>query len=91
MSDKNTWSISNSAINKYIKETCELAGIERISTHSFRHALSDFLILAEANPIYIKTQLGYKEITQSYEYTSATEANRRKNKEKYKSKFKDIL
>ncbi|EJC3118123.1 site-specific integrase, partial [Enterococcus faecalis] len=70
---------------------CELANIERISSHSFRHARSDLLILAEADPIYIKTQLGHKEIIQSYEYASATEANRKKNKEKYENKYKDIL
>lgn len=91
VSNKNMWPISNSSVNKYIKETCELANIERISSHSFRHARSDLLILAEADPIYIKTQLGHKEIIQSYEYASATEANRKKNKEKYELKFKDIL
>ncbi|WP_241694185.1 tyrosine-type recombinase/integrase [Enterococcus faecalis] len=83
--------LSPSSLNTYIKETCELANIERISSHSFRHARSDLLILAEADPIYIKTQLGHKEITQSYEYASATEANRKKNKEKYENKYKDIL
>ncbi len=91
VSKKNSWPISNSSVNKYIKETCELANIDRISSHSFRHARSDLLILAEADPIYIKTQLGHKEIIQSYEYASATEANRKKNKRKYENKYKDIL
>ncbi|MFU1845183.1 site-specific integrase, partial [Enterococcus faecium] len=31
VSKKNSWPISNSSVNKYIKETCELANIERIS------------------------------------------------------------
>ena len=85
---KNSWPISNSSVNKYIKETCELANIERISSHSFRHARSDLLILAEADPIYIKTQLGHKEIIQSYEYASATEANRKRTKKNMKTNTK---
>ncbi|GCF92463.1 site-specific integrase [Enterococcus florum] len=91
VNDKDGWPISNSAVNKYIKETCELAEVKQISTHSFRHAKSDFLIMAEADPIYIKAQLGHKDITQSYEYASSTKENRRKNKRKAEQFLRELL
>ena len=40
------------------------------------------MILADADPIYIKSQIGHKEISQSWGYASATEDNRKKNKNK---------
>jgi len=87
----NTYPISNSAINKYLKYWCEKAGVPRIRTHSFRHIRSDFFTLSEADPIYIMDQLGHASIKQSYEYASATEDRRRKNKEKFESFFEEIL
>ncbi|EOH86747.1 tyrosine-type recombinase/integrase [Enterococcus pallens] len=91
VSNIDMWPISVSAVDKYIKETCELAEIKRISSHSFRHAKSDFLIMAEADPIYIKSQLGHKEITQSYEYASSTKENRSKNKQKSEQFLRDLI
>lgn len=88
---KDTWPISNSAVNKFIKEICSAAGIPRISTHSLRHARIDAMILAENDPVYIKSQIGHKEITQSYEYASNTKENRLKNKQKLNEYLKDIL
>lgn len=88
---KDTWPISNSAINKYLKEVCELAEIARISSHSLRHARIDAMILAENDPVYIKSQIGHKEITQSYKYASDTKENRLKNKQKLQEYLKDIL
>lgn len=88
---KDTWPISNSAVNKYIKEVCELAEVPRISSHSLRHARIDAMILAENDPVYIKNQIGHKEITQSYEYASNTKENRLKNKQKLQEYLKDIL
>lgn len=87
----NTFPISNSAINKYLKYWCEKAGIPRIRSHSFRHIRSDFFTLSETDPIYIKDQLGHASIRQSYEYASATEDRRKKNKEKFESFFEEIL
>lgn len=78
----NIWPVSNSAINKYLKYWCNEAGVPRIRTHSFRHMRSDFLIMAESDPIYIQSQLGHGSIDQSYEYASATEDRRIKNKHK---------
>lgn len=88
---RNTWPISNSAVNKYLKEWCKIAGVPRIRTHSFRHIRSDFFILSDSDPIYIQSQLGHANIQQSYEYASATEESRAKNKAKFETFFKDIL
>ncbi|MBU5364254.1 site-specific integrase [Enterococcus devriesei] len=91
VNEQNTWPISNDAVNDYIEETCKLAGLPRITSHAFRHARADAMILAEADPIYIKNQLGHKNISQSYEYASATKDNRNKNKKKVFDYMKDIL
>ena len=91
VNERNTWPITNDAVNDYIEETCNLAGVPRITSHGFRHARADALILAEADPIYIKSQLGHKNISQSYEYASATQENRKKNKQKVFDYLKDIL
>lgn len=88
---KDGWPVSNSAVNKYIKETCELAKINRISTHSFRHARIDAMILAETDPIYIQSQIGHKDISQSYQYASSTKENHDKNKQKIQLFLKDIM
>lgn len=91
VNERNTWPITNDAVNKYIEETCKLADVPRITSHGFRHAKTDAMILAEADPIYIKSQLGHKNISQSYEYASATQENRKKNKQKVFDYLKDIL
>lgn len=88
---KDGWPISNTAVNKYIKETCNLAGVPRISTHSFRHAKIDSMILAEADPVYMISQIGHKSVSQSYEYASNTQENREKNKGKVMDTIKDII
>lgn len=49
-----------------------------------RDARADALILAEADPIYIKSQLGHKNVSQSYEYTSVTQENKKKNKKSFR-------
>ncbi|MFC0278164.1 tyrosine-type recombinase/integrase [Enterococcus devriesei] len=90
VNERNTWPITNDAVNDYIEETCKLAGVPRITSHGFRHARADALILAEADPIYIKSQLGHKNISQSYEYASVTQENRKKNKEKVFNYMKDL-
>lgn len=91
VSEKNTWPISNSNINKYLKYWCKKAGVPRIRTHSFRHIRSDFLVLCEADPVYIAQQLGHASVQQSYEYASTTEDRRKKNKEKFEEYFKNVL
>lgn len=91
VNERNTWPISNDAVNDYIEETCKLANVPRITSHGFRHARADALILAEADPIYIKSQLGHKNISQSYEYASVTQENRKKNKDKVFNYMKDFL
>ncbi|MDT2674109.1 tyrosine-type recombinase/integrase [Enterococcus dongliensis] len=87
----NTYPISNSAVNKYLKYWCEKAEVSRIRSHSFRHVRSDFFTLPETDSIYIKDQLGYASIQQSYEYASATEERRQKNNQKFESFFEEIL
>lgn len=91
VNERNTWPITNDAVNDYIEETCKLADVPRITSHGFRHARADALILAEADPIYIKSQLGHKNVSQSYEYASVTQENRKKNKEKVFNYMKDLL
>lgn len=88
---RNTFPISNSAVNKYLKHWCEQAEVPRIRSHSFRHIRSDFFTLSEADPIYIMDQLGHSSVGQSFEYASATEDRRKKNKEKFESFFEEIL
>lgn len=90
VNDRNAWPITNDYVNEYIKETCELAEVPRITSHAFRHAKIDAMILAEADPIYIKSQVGHKNISQSYDYASATQENRLKNKEKVLDFMKNI-
>lgn len=91
VNDINTWPISNDAVNSYIEETCDLANVPVISSHAFRHAKIDAMILAEADPIYIKSQIGHKNISQSYDYASDTKENREKNKGKVFDFMKEIL
>lgn len=91
VNDVNTWPISNDAVNSYIEETCNLAEVPIISSHAFRHAKIDAMILAEADPIYIKSQIGHKNISQSYDYASDTKENREKNKGKVFDFMKDLL
>lgn len=88
---RNTFPISNSAVNKYLKHWCEQAGVPRIRSHSFRHIRSDFFTLSETDPIYIMDQLGHSSVGQSFEYASATEDRRKKNKEKFEAFFEEIL
>ncbi|EOT42632.1 tyrosine-type recombinase/integrase [Enterococcus dispar] len=90
VNDRNTWPITNDYVNKYIEETCQLADVPRITSHAFRHAKIDAMILAEADPIYIKSQVGHKNIAQSYDYATATQENRQKNKEKVLDFMKGI-
>ncbi|MGX2947160.1 tyrosine-type recombinase/integrase [Enterococcus alishanensis] len=89
--DKDTWPISNSAVNKYLKDLCLSVGIPQLSTHSFRHGRIDSLILAETDLVYILSQIGHKEITQSIEYASATLENRIKNRKKTNEYLKDLI
>lgn len=90
VNDRNTWPVTNDYVNEYIDETCRLAEVPRITSHAFRHAKIDAMILAEADPIYIKSQVGHKNISQSYDYASATQENREKNKEKVLDFMKEI-
>lgn len=90
VNDRNTWPVTNDYINEYIDETCRLSEVPRITSHAFRHAKIDAMILAEADPIYIKSQVGHKNISQSYDYASATQENREKNKEKVLDFMKEI-
>lgn len=83
--DRDTWPISNSVVNKMIRMVCESAGIPRISSHSLRHGKIDALILADADLIYIKDQVGHRQISQSWEYASASNESREKNKKKLES------
>lgn len=49
------------------------------------------MILAETDPIYIQSQIGHKDISQSYQYASSTKENHDKNKQKIQLFLKDIM
>ena len=49
------------------------------------------MILAEADPVYMISQIGHKSVRQSYEYASNTQENREKNKGKVMDTIKDII
>ncbi len=57
-----TFPISNSAVNKYLKRCCNEAGIPTITSHGFRHTKTDTLVLAGNDIVYISNQIGHADI-----------------------------
>lgn len=63
--------ITNAAINKYIRRCCKKAKIEEVTSHAFRHAKTDMLVLAGADMIYTQRQLGHADAKTTLRYYSA--------------------
>lgn len=71
----NGFPISNSFVNRYIKDTCLALGIPVISSHSLRHARTDFLILSGADPLYVKNQLGHEDYNTTLKHYASLNAD----------------
>nr|OTP48716.1 hypothetical protein A5881_002419 [Enterococcus termitis] len=63
--------ITNAAINKYLGKKCKHANIQKITSHAFRHARVDLLVLAGSDMIYTQKQLGHKDASVTLKYYSA--------------------
>lgn len=73
--------ITNRALNKYLAKKCEKAGIDRITSHAFRHAKTDMLVLAGADMVYTQKQLGHADAATTLKYYSQMNMDiRAKNK-----------
>ncbi|GGD04817.1 tyrosine-type recombinase/integrase [Enterococcus wangshanyuanii] len=73
--------ITNAAINKYLAKKCKLAKIQKITSHAFRHARVDLLVLAGSDMIYTQKQLGHKDASVTLQYYSTLNQDiRDKNK-----------
>lgn len=89
---KDSYPISNSYVNGVIVDLCNRMEIDRISSHTFRHARTDFLILSGADPLYIKDQIGHEDITTTLKhYAQMNEDLRDKNKKILKDYFNDEI
>lgn len=62
--------ITNAAINKFLKAKCKKAGIEKITSHAFRHAKVDLLVLADSDMIYTQKQMGHVDPSTTLKYYS---------------------
>lgn len=84
--------ITNSAINKFITKRCKAAKIERVTSHAFRHAKTDMLVLAGADIIYTQMQLGHRDPNTTLRYYSAlNEDIRIKNKSIQDDFLNDVI
>ncbi|MEG0619194.1 MAG: tyrosine-type recombinase/integrase [Bacilli bacterium] len=92
VNEKIHWPISNSYVNGVIKEICEKSKIARGSSHSFRHARTDYFILSGADSIYIKDQLDYENISTTLKhYAQMNKYLRVKNKDILKEYFEGAI
>lgn len=92
VNNKDGFPISNSFVNRYIRESCEKSEIARISSHTLRHARTDFLILSGADPLYVKDQLGHEDIeTTLKHYTSLSVELRTKSRDAVRQLEKQLL
>lgn len=90
--EKDNYPISNPKINGVITEMCDKMKITKVSSHTFRHARTDFLILSGADPIYIKDQLGHEDITTTLKhYAQMNDDLREKNKKILSTYFNDKI
>ena len=84
--------ITNAAVNKYIKKCCRAAKIEEVTSHAFRHARTDMLVLAGADMIYTQKQLGHSDPATTLKYYSALNSDiKTKNRSIMDQFMKDIL
>ncbi|MBP1045305.1 site-specific integrase [Enterococcus sp. BWM-S5] len=69
----NEWGhpITNAALNKYLAKKCKQAGVGRITSHAFRHAKTDLLVLAGNDMIYTQKQLGHSDSSTTLKYYSS--------------------
>ncbi|MFR3684698.1 MAG: tyrosine-type recombinase/integrase [Enterococcus sp.] len=84
--------ITNAAINKYIKKCCRVAKIEEVTSHAFRHAKTDMLVLAGADMIYTQKQLGHADPSTTLRYYSALNSDIKTKNQNIMNQFlEDIL
>lgn len=79
--------ITNAAINKFIKKCCHKAGIEEVTSHAFRHAKTDILVLAGADMIYTQKQLGHQDASTTLKYYSTLNEDIRKKNNTIQNDF----
>ncbi|MTD38143.1 tyrosine-type recombinase/integrase [Erwinia sp. CPCC 100877] len=74
--------VNNKSFNKYLTKMCKIANILRITSHAFRHAKTELLVLAGNDIIYTQKQLGHSDpsVTLKY-YSSLNDDIRNKNKQ----------
>lgn len=74
--------ITNKALNTFIKRQCKKARIEPVTSHAFRHAKTDMLVLAGADMVYTQKQLGHADAATTLKYYSDLNPDiREKNRE----------
>lgn len=74
--------ITNKALNQYLTRMCQKANIDRVTSHAFRHAKTDMLVLAGADMVYTQKQLGHADAATTLKYYSELNLDiRTKNKD----------
>lgn len=81
--------VTNKALNQYLERKCRRAGIERITSHAFRHAKTDMLVLAGADMIYTQKQLGHDDPATTLRYYSSLNEEIRDKNNKIQDSFFD--
>lgn len=79
--------ITNKAINKFITRQCKKAKIDRITSHAFRHAKTDMLVLAGADMVYTQKQLGHADPATTLKYYSELNVDIREKNKAIQEKF----
>ena len=79
--------ITNAAINKFLTKRCKKAMIDRITSHAFRHAKTDLLVLAGADMIYTQKQLGHADAATTLKYYSELNMDIRVKNKKIQEDF----
>lgn len=79
--------ITNKAINKFITRQCKKANIERITSHAFRHAKTDMLVLAGTDMVYTQKQLGHSDPATTLKYYSELNMDIREKNKKIQESF----
>lgn len=73
--------ITNKAINTFIKRQCKKARIDLVTSHAFRHAKTDMMVLAGTDMVYTQKQLGHADAATTLKYYSDLNPDiREKNK-----------
>lgn len=86
------WPISNSFVNRNLILLCKAVDVPRSSSHTLRHARTDFLILSGADPLYVKDQLGHEDYNTTLKhYASLSKEIRDKSRIAVKELEKNVL